>query len=173
MANFTQMSNAFAQQYLAQQGAQDSSIYTNIKNTLSADTGSVFLPDRITAFVGTNPDIPNSSYVVVVEPSFVAFSQGSPNHQIASMISYYADGKASYCGTEVLVDHNPYQVQNMTLIECDTNGQKVTTSLDRGMFASGSVQDLATQMGQMSTATMDPDLYELISSLPTSTDLAA
>jgi len=173
MANFSQMSNSFAQQYLATQNVESNTIYTNIKGTLGADIGADFIPDRMTAFVGTNPDNPNSSYVIVIEPAFLTWTHNQPNHQTASMVSYFAEGKDSYCGTEVLVNHNPFEIQNLTLIECDTDGNKIVTSLDRANFEGMDTESIALQMSQMSTANLDPDKFEVINTFPTPTDLAA
>jgi len=145
MANYNVLGNDYARQITESQ-CEPNSNYNALKRYLEQQ-GMGFNVDRNIAIVGKDPKNADSSYTMVIAPTFTKFDFGStPSHAAASIVSYFADGKVNHVAAIADISHEPLQIARLTLLEIGKDGSIVPTTVDRVSLVNQTPEEIGARM---------------------------
>lgn len=129
--------------------------------------GFEFIPERVQLFMGIHVDPQPSArepsplpFLLAIVPSFRAFSPRDRSHQAVSIVVLRERRVNTVLACEVLVGHNPYQINAFTVVETEPGAGFQTRTLDRALVQSLTPEQIAERLGgpNVNPADWDPEV---------------
>jgi hypothetical protein len=129
--------------------------------------GFEFIPERVQLFMGihANPqpadDDPSPlPFLLAIVPSFRAFDPGARSHQAVSIVVLRERGVNTVLACEVLVGHNPYQIDAFTVVEAEPGAGLQSRTVDRAIVQRLTPAQIAERLGRpnVNPAEWDPEV---------------